>query len=69
MKTTELMIGDWVISNKRGKNESVLASNNKIVEGILELNNGKKLSKKDKLRLHLLKGYLLTGRIMTENFN
>ena len=23
MKTTELMIGDWVISNKRGKNEIV----------------------------------------------
>ena len=53
----------------RAKNESVLASNKKIVEMILELNNGKKLSKKDKLRLHLLKGYLLTGWIMTENFN
>ena len=53
----------------RAKNESVLASNKKIVEGILELNKGKKLSKKDQLRLHLLKGYILTGRIMTENFN
>lgn len=45
----------------RIKNESVLTSNMKNVERILELNNGKKLSKKDKLRLHLLKGYLLTG--------
>ena len=53
----------------RAKNESVLASNNKIVEGILELNNGKKLSKKDQLRLHLLEGHILTGWIMTENFN
>ena len=53
----------------RAKNESVLASNKKIVEGILELNKGKKLSKKDQLRLHLLKGYILTGWIMTENFN
>ena len=53
----------------RAKNESVLASNSKNVERILELNKGKKLSKIDKLRLHLLKGYLLTGWIMTENFN
>ena len=53
----------------RAKNESVLASNMKNVERILELNKGKKLSKKDRLRLHLLKGYLLTGWIMTENFN
>ena len=53
----------------RVKNMSFLASNKKIVEGILELNKGKKLSKKDQLRLHLLKGYLLTGWIMTENFN
>lgn len=53
----------------RAKNESVLASNMKNVEGILELNKGKKLSKKDLLRLHLLKGYILTGWIMTENFN
>ena len=53
----------------RAKNESVLASNMKNVERILELNNIKKLSKKDKLRLHLLKGYILTGWIMTENFN
>ena len=51
------------------KNRSALASNSKIVERILELNKGKKLSKIDKLRLHLLKGYLLTGWIMTENFN
>ena len=40
----------------RAKNESVLASNKKVVEGILELNKGKKLSKKDQLRLHLLEG-------------
>ena len=53
----------------RAKNESVLARNKKIVERILELNKGKKLSKKDQLRLHLLKGYILTGWIMTENFN
>ena len=53
----------------RAKNMSALASNKKIVERILELNKGKKLSKIDKLRLHLLKGYLLTGWIMTENFN
>ena len=53
----------------RAKNESILVSNKKIVEGILELSDGKKLSKKDQLRLHLLKGYILTGRIMTENFN
>ena len=53
----------------KSKNESVLASNKKIIEAILELNKGKKLSKKDTLRLHLLKGYLLTGWIMTENFN
>ena len=53
----------------RAKNMSILASNKKVVEGILELNKGKKLSKIDKLRLHLLKGYLLTGLIMTENFN
>lgn len=51
------------------KNMSVLASNSKIVERILELNKAKKLSKMDKLRLHLLKGYILTGWIMTENFN
>ena len=51
------------------KNRSALASNSKIVERILELNKGKKLSKIDKLRLHLMTGYLLTGRIMTENFN
>ena len=51
------------------KNMSILASNSKSVERILELNKGKKLSKIDKLRLHLLKGYLLTGWIMTENFN
>ena len=53
----------------RAKNESILASNKQIVEMILEHNEGKKLSKKDLLRLHLLKGYLLTGWIMTENFN
>ena len=52
----------------REKNESILASNKKIVEGILELNKGKKLSKKDQLRLHLLEGYILTGRIMTDGF-
>ena len=53
----------------RAKNMSVLAINKQNVERILELNKGKKLSKKDKLRLHLLKGYILTGWIMTENFN
>lgn len=53
----------------RAKNESVLASNWKIVKEILELNNGKKLSKKDQLRLHLLEGYILTGRIMTDGFH
>ena len=53
----------------RAKNQLVLASNSKIVERILELNKGKKLSKIDKLRIHLLKGYILTGWIMTENFN
>ena len=52
----------------KSKNESILASNKKVVEGILELNKGKKLSKKDQLRLHLLKGYILTGRIMTNGF-
>ena len=52
----------------RAKNESVLTSNKKIIEGILELNRGKKLSKKDQLRLHLLEGYILTGRIMTDGF-
>ena len=52
----------------RAKNESIPASNKKIVEGILELNKGKKLSKKDQLRLHLLEGYILTGRIMTDGF-
>ena len=34
----------------KSKNESILASNKKIVEGILELNKGKKLSKKDILK-------------------
>lgn len=53
----------------RAKNQSILASNKMIVERILELNEGKKLSKIDQLRLHLLKGYILTGWIMTENFN
>ena len=53
----------------RAKNQSVLAINKKNIEGILELKKGKKLSKIDQLRLHLLKGYLLTGWIMTENFN
>ena len=53
----------------RAKNELVLANNMKNVERILELNEGKKLSKIDQLRMHLLKGYLLTGCIMTENFN
>ena len=53
----------------RAKNMSVLAINSKNIERILELNKGKKLSKIDKLRLHLLKGYILTGWIMTENFN
>ena len=52
----------------KSKNESILASNKKDVEGILELNKGKKLSKKDQLRLHLLEGYILTGRIMTNGF-
>ena len=53
----------------RVKNQSVLAINKQNVERILELNEGKKLSKIDQLRMHLLKGYLLTGWIMTENFN
>ena len=53
----------------RAKNMSVLAINSKNVERILELNKSKELKKIDKLRLHLLKGYLLTGWIMTENFN
>ena len=53
----------------RAKNQSILAINKQNVERILELNDGKKLSKIDQLRLHLLKGYLLTGWIMTENFN
>ena len=53
----------------RAKNMSVLAINKQNVERILELNKGKKLSKKDQLRLHLLKGYLLTGWIMTENYS
>ena len=53
----------------RAKNMSVLAINSKNIERILELNKCKKLSKKDQLRLHLRKGYLLTGWIMTENFN
>ena len=53
----------------KAKNQSVLASNKMIVERILELNEGKRLSKIDQLRLHLLKGYLLTGWIMTGNFN
>ena len=53
----------------RVKNESVLANNMKNVERILEIKKGKKLSKIDQLRLHLLKGYLLSGWIMTENFN
>ena len=53
----------------KAKNQSILAINKQNVERILELNEGKKLSKIDKLRLHLLKGYLLTGWIMTENFN
>ena len=53
----------------RAKNQSVLTSNMKNVERILELSKGKNLSKMDKLRLYLLKGYLLTGWIMTENFN
>ena len=45
----------------RAKNMSVLAINKQNVERILELNDGKKLSKIDK--------YILTGWIMTENFN
>ena len=53
----------------RAKNQSILAINKKNIERILELNKGKNLSKMDKLRLHLLKGYILTGWIMTENFN
>lgn len=53
----------------REKNVSILATNMKYVEEIVKLNKGKKMSKADKLRLHLLKGYLLTGWIMTENFN
>ena len=53
----------------RAKNESALTSNMKNVERTLGLNDGKKLSKIDQLRMHLLKGYILTGWIMTENFN
>ena len=53
----------------RAKNQSILASNQANIERILELKKGKKLSKIDQLRLHLLKGYLLTGWKMTENFN
>ena len=53
----------------RAKNQSVLAINKENIERILKLKKGKKLSKIDQLRLHLLKGYLLTGWIMTENFN
>ena len=53
----------------RAKNQSILAINKQNVERILELSDGKKLSKIDQLRVHLLKGYLLTGWIMTENFN
>ena len=53
----------------RAKNQSILAINKQNVERILELNDGKKLSKIDQLRLHLLKGYILTGWIMTENYN
>ena len=53
----------------RAKNQSILAINKQNVERILEFNKGKKLSKIDQLRLHLLKGYLLNGWIMTENFN
>ena len=52
----------------RAKNQSILAINKQNVERILELNKGKKLSKKDQLRLHLLEGYILTGRIMTNGF-
>lgn len=53
----------------REKNQSILAMNHKHIVRILELNKGKILSKKDKLRLLLLKGYILTGRVMTENYN
>lgn len=53
----------------REKNQSILAMNKKNIERILELNKGKELKKIDKLRIHLLKGYILTGWIMTENFN
>ena len=53
----------------RAKNQSVLAINKENIERILELKKGKKLSKIDQLRLHLLKGYLLSGWIMTEEFN
>ena len=53
----------------RAKNQSILAINNKNIERTLELNKGKKLSKIDQLRMHLLNGYILTGWIMTENFN
>ena len=53
----------------RAKNQSILAINKQNVERILELSEGKKLSKIDQLRMHLLKGYILTGWIMTENFN
>src|SRR5574344_1254541 len=51
------------------KNQAILTSNMQNVEMILELSDVKKLSKIDKLRIHLLKGYILTGWIMTENFN
>ena len=53
----------------RAKNMSILAINNQNVQRILELRYGKKLSKIDQLRIHLLNGYILTGWIMTENFN
>lgn len=53
----------------RAKNQSVLAINKQNVERILDHNEGKRLSKIDKLRIHLLNGYILTGWIMTENFN
>ena len=53
----------------RAKNQAILTSNMQNVERILELSDGKKLSKIDQLRMHLLKGYILTGWIMTENFN
>lgn len=53
----------------RAKNQSILAINKQNVERILELSDGNKLSKIDKLRIHLLNGYILTGWIMTENYN